>query len=181
MSDIFVEIAAAAQRAKLPILVIGGHAVNAYGYVRTTLDADFLVCSEDFAAWRRIFQSLGYLWHGQTEAFAKLLPPKTEPPSLPVDVMLVSRDTFSKLEQNQRELKFGATRLKVPQPLFLIALKLHAMRNESRRRLGKDLTDVLQIIRLCEIDPASADFRQILDRYADAPTRSLLTAALENA
>lgn len=178
MSDIFAEVGEAAKREGLRVLVIGGHAVNAYGYVRTTLDADFLVCLDDFAAWRKAFESLGYRCQEQTEAFAKLRPPETEPPSLPVDVMLVSRDTFLKLSDGERELEFGPTRLNVPQPLYLIALKLHAMKNDQRRRLGKDLPDILQIIQLCEIDPAGIDFRRIVDRYANQQTRALLDAAL---
>ena len=164
----------------LPIMVIGGHAVNAYGYVRTTLDADFLVCADDFPAWRKGFETLGYRWQGQTEAFARLDPPDTEIPMLPVDIMLVSRDTFLKLTEGQQELEFGSTRLRVPQPLHLIALKLHAMKNDERRRLGKDLPDILQLIRLCAIDPTGVEFRAIVERYANPQTRALLDAAIKS-
>jgi hypothetical protein len=177
--DIFAAVAEASARQGLPVLVIGGHAVNAYGYLRTTLDADFLVCTDDFAAWRQVFESFGYRWQGQTEAFAKLDPPDTETPALPVDIMLVSRETFLKLTDGQRELEFGPTRLRVPQPLHLIALKLHAMKNDERRRLGKDLPDILQLIRLCGIDPAGVEFRRIVERYANPQTRALLDAALD--
>ena len=177
--DIFAAVAAASARQNLPLLVIGGHAVNAYGYVRTTLDADFLVCADDFPAWRRVFEDFGYRWQGQTDAFAKLSPPETEPPSLPVDMMLVNRETFQKLQEGRRELEFGPTRLAVPQPLHLIALKLHAMKNDERRRLGKDLPDILQMIQLCGIDPKSEVFTEVVERYANVQTRNLLKAALE--
>lgn len=80
----------------------------------------------------------------------------------------------------RRELNFGGTRLSVPQPLYLIALKLHAMKNDERRRLGKDLPDILGLMRLCGIDPASLEFRQIVERYANEQTRSLLNAALSD-
>jgi hypothetical protein len=179
-SDIFAAVAEASVSQGLPVLVIGGHAVNAYGYVRTTLDADFLVCADDLPAWRMVFESFGYRWRGQTDAFAKLDPPDTESPALPVDIMLVSRETFLKLMDGQRELEFGPTRLLVPHPLHLIALKLHAMKNDERRRLGKDLPDILQLIRLCGIDPAGVEFRRIIERYANQPTRTLLDAALES-
>ena len=178
-SDIFAAVAKASARQNLPLLVIGGHAINAYGYVRTTLDADFLVCAGDFPAWRLVFEGFGYRWLGQTSAFAKLSPPETEPPSLPVDMMLVSRETFQKLQEGCRELEFGPTRLPVPQPLHLIALKLHAMKNDERRRLGKDLPDILQMIHLCGIDPKSKGFTDIVERYANSQTRNLIKAALE--
>ncbi|MEO8351516.1 MAG: nucleotidyl transferase AbiEii/AbiGii toxin family protein [Chthoniobacteraceae bacterium] len=177
--DIFAAVAEASRQEGLSVLVIGGHAVNAYGYARTTLDADFLICAEDLPAWRRVFESFGYRWQAQTDAFAKFLPPQTDPPSLPVDIMLVNSATFQKLTDGKRELDFGPTRLNVPQPLHLIALKLHAMRNDERRRLGKDFPDIAQIMRHCGIKPGDAEFRRIVDHYANSPTRALLDAVLE--
>ena len=69
--NIFEKIAEA-EREGLSVLVIGGHAVNAYGYTRTTLDVDFLVAVESFPEWRRVFESAGYRWVGQTETFANM-------------------------------------------------------------------------------------------------------------
>ncbi len=172
--SIFEHIAAAAERERLDVLVIGGHAVNAYGYTRTTLDVDFLVAVEAFPGWRTIFESAGYRWAGQTETFARLDPPVTEPPSLPVDVMLVSTETFSKLYAGRQLLDFGGTLLPVPKPLNLIALKLHAMRHPERFKKGKDLPDILNLISICKIDPLSGEFLDILSRYASDETRSLL-------
>ena len=137
--NIFEQIAAAAEREGLAVLVIGGHAVNAYGYTRTTLDVDVLVSVETFPEWQAVFESAGYRWAGQTETFARLDAPVTDPPSLPVDVMLVSGETFSKLYADQKLLDFGGTLLPVPKPLNLIALKLHTMRNPERFKKGKDL------------------------------------------
>lgn len=177
--DIFAAVAEASVNRQLPLLVIGGHAVNGYGYSRTTVDVDFLIAADDLPAWRKALEDMGWRWSGQTETFAKFLPPETEPPSLPVDLMLVTRTTFAKLQVEKHELKFGATRLPAPQPLFLIALKLHAMKNEHRRALGRDLPDILQIIRLGNIDTNGVDFQQIVARYADEPTRNLLNQSLQ--
>lgn len=178
--DIFAAVAEACSRTDLRILVIGGHAVNAYSYIRTTVDADFLIRSGDLAAWRAEFEGYGWRWSGQTETFVKFVPPMTEPPSLPVDVMLVSDATFEKLEAEHRELEFGLTRLGVPKPLHMIALKLHAMKNEERWRSGKDMSDILQIIRLGGIDPAGVEFQSVLEHYANQATRDLLAAALRS-
>lgn len=175
--SIFEKIAAA-EREGLAVLVIGGHAVNAYGYSQTTLDVDFLVAVEAFPRWRAVFESAGYRWVGQTESFARLDPPVTDPPSLPVDVMLVSGETFSKLYAGRRLLDFGGALLPVPKPLNLIALKLHAMRNPERFKKGKDLPDILNLISICQIDPQSGEFLDVLSRYASDETRSLLAAYL---
>ena len=172
--NIFEKIAEAVEREGLAVLVIGGHAVNAYGYTRTTLDVDFLVAVESFPEWRRVFESAGYRWAGQTETFARLDPPGTDPPSLPVDVMLVSSETFSKLHAERQLLDFGGNRLPVPKPLNLIALKLHAMRNPERFKKGKDLPDILNLISICQIDTESREFIEVLNRYASDETRSLL-------
>ena len=178
--DLFARVADVAAMLNLPILVIGGHAVNAYGYVRTTLDADFMVCDEDLAAWRRGFESFGYRWVGQTATFVKLDAPETDPPSLPVDIMLVNRQTFTKLIAEQRSLAFGSSVLSVPQPFHLIALKLHALQNTSRARSGKDLFDILHLIEICHIDTASAEFKEVLHRQSNADTQRLIHAHLQN-
>ena len=176
--SLFARLADAVEREGLAVLVIGGHAVNAYGYTRTTLDVDFLVAVESFPEWRRVLESAGYRWAGQTESFARMDPPATDPPSLPVDVMLVSSETFSKLYAERQLLDFGGTRLPVPKPLNLIALKLHAMRNPERFKKGKDLPDVLNLISICQIDTESQEFVEVLNRYASDETRSLLDSHL---
>lgn len=173
-STLFERLADAAAREGLGVLVIGGHAVNAYGYSRTTVDVDFLVTVPSFPKWREVFESAGYRWAGQTETFARMDPPATDPPSLPVDVMLVSPETFDKLYAERTVLNFGGTPFPVPKPLHLIALKLHAMRNSERFKKGKDLPDILNLISICQIDPKNREFQEVLDRYASDETRNLL-------
>lgn len=176
--DIFAAVARVASEHGLPVVVVGGHAVNAFGYFRTTLDADFMICVDDRDAWRGVFEALGYRWQMETEAFIKLKPSGDRSDRLPVDVMLVESDTFSRIRAEAREMQFGRTRLPTPKPLHLIALKLHAMRNPERLRTGKDLMDVLHLIRTCGIDPRGADFLGALDRYANEETRKLIDANL---
>lgn len=176
--DLFQRIANLSQELDLPLLVIGGHAVNAYGYSRTTLDVDFLIAVESFTKWRPALESLGYIWKGQTENFARLDPPETDPPLLPIDVMFVSSETFAKLHLEKNELSFGDTKLPVPKPTHLIALKLHALKNPERLKKGKDLPDILNLISICGIDTTGEDFEAILQRYANDETRNLLYAFL---
>ena len=177
--DIFAAVAGVSERKGLPVLVIGGHAVNSYGYTRTTLDADFLICDEDLAAWRQALEEFGYQWKGQTDTFVHFEPVDARPDALPADLMLVNRETFSRLNKDRQEALFGSSQLAAPHPLHLIALKLHAMKNGDRRRTGKDLVDIVQLIRLCEIDTTSVGFQQIVEKYANQPTRALLDASLQ--
>ncbi len=176
--DLFARVAQAATDLRLPILVIGGHAVNAYGYARTTLDADFLICDEDLPPWRGVFESFGYRWEFQTSSFVKFAAPSSDPAAFPVDVMLVNRDTLNRMLVAARRLEFGSTQLEAPHPLNLIALKLHAMRNEERRRTGKDLQDIVELIAVCRLDPESPEFQAIVLRHADPSTQQLLRERL---
>jgi len=172
--ELFRQLQQASAEKNLPLLLIGGHAVNAYGYSRTTLDVDMLIAVETFPDWRPVLESLGYKWMGQTENFARLDPPRDGPPLLPVDVMFVSPETFAKLHAERVDLAFGDAVLPVPKPLHLVALKLHAMRNGERFKKGKDLPDILNLISICNIDTAGEEFHSVLARYANDETRDLL-------
>jgi hypothetical protein len=176
--NIFDQVAEAVGRGGLAALVIGGHAVNAYGYTRTTVDVDFLVAVESLRAWRSVFESAGYTWKGQTDTFARFDPPVTDPPSLPVDVMLVSPETFGRIYAERTLLDFGASRLPVPKPLHLVALKLHALKNPERFKKGKDMPDILNLISICGIDTKSREFAEIFDRYANDETRAIIALHL---
>jgi hypothetical protein len=94
--------------------------------------------------------------------------------------MLVSSETFAKLHAEKNELHFGDTRLPVPKPMHLIALKLHAMKNPERLKRGKDLPDILNLISICAIDTSGQEFTLILDRYANDETRHLLLTLLHS-
>jgi hypothetical protein len=172
--DIFAAVRRASVEGSLRVVVIGGHAVNAYGYTRTTFDADFMICVDDLPAWRAEFEKIGYTWCGRTEAFAKMAAPEGALGLLPVDILLVEASTLAKILAESRLLNFGENALAVPQPLHLIALKLHAMKNPARLETGKDLPDILHLVRICGLDPKSPQFEEILQRYGNEQTRALL-------
>jgi hypothetical protein len=58
--ELFRQLQRASAEKNLPLLLVGGHAVNAYGYSRTTLDVDMLIAVETFPHWRPVLESLGY-------------------------------------------------------------------------------------------------------------------------
>ncbi len=50
--------------------------------------------------------------------------------------------------------------------LLLMALKLHALNQDSRRRELKDLDDLLGLLETPEVDIYSSDFKDLCFKYA---------------
>ena len=174
--DTFERLRLAADTAGLEFLLIGGHAVNAYGYQRTTIDLDILARESQRSIWKEMLGLQGYSLIHETPAFAQFDPPTVAEMNL--DLMFVDEATFGKLASEKRALPVGGTFLPVPGILHLIALKLHATRSATRATSGKDFHDVVNLIRAHKIDVASAPFREILTRYALEPVQRRLLAEI---
>ena len=89
----FETIDAETRKRNLRFLVIGGLAVNLYGYSRDTADLDLLVRTPDREQWLGLFFELGYTIHHDAGTFLPLLP--AEQGAWPVDLMLVQDGTFT--------------------------------------------------------------------------------------
>lgn len=153
-----------ARSARLPFIVIGGAAVNAWGHARLTLDLDLLIPRSDVSAWEVLLQQFGYVRIPEQTAFAQFVPPLKD--MWPVDLMLVDDDTFKKMSAEAVEKIVDGVTLKVPSPLHLIALKLHALKHGKPERDAKDLTDVFELVRLGHIEVSSDTFRALCEKYA---------------
>jgi hypothetical protein len=175
--NLFATIDEKAKAAGLDYLVIGGHAVNAHGYFRTTLDIDLLVAEEQLPAWKHLLTELGYAWGHESPAFVQFAePPESE--EFPIDLMVVNAATFSKLTANSVVKDFGEIPIKVPRILDLIALKLHALRSTDRAADGKDLQDVLALARLDALELSDPEFSAIIQKHASPETRDELRRIL---
>jgi len=163
----------------LEFLLIGGHAVNAHGYERTTLDFDFMVPSADLVAWKDVMSFLGYQPIHETKAFAQFEP--VDGDGFRIDLMLVDAPTFVKLMAGSEVRTYGGCEIRVAGVLHLIALKLHATRTWDRAVQGKDFYDILNLIRIHRIDIASPDFQTILNRYATPSIKERLLSDLKRA
>ena len=161
----------------LEFLLIGGHAVNAHGYERTTLDFDFMVRSADLEVWKAVLSGLGYHPIHETKAFAQFEPVGGD--GFRIDLMLVDAPTFVKLIAGSELLTYGGCRIRVAGVLHLIALKLHATRTWDRAVQGKDFYDILNLIRINRIDTGSPDFQEILNRYATPSIKERLLSDLK--
>ena len=132
-----------------PLLVIGGHALAAHGVARQTVDVDCLIAVENREALDTHLRGGGFDRTGETENFARYRHPTDIVPD--VDVLFVDASTFDKLHVGGIPLQRGPTILRAPALSHLIALKLHAMRNNPAREAG-DLGD---IARLLHVNPGA--------------------------
>jgi hypothetical protein len=154
-----------ASNARLPFVVIGGTAVNAFGHARLTLDLDLLVPRRDIQGWEALLAKFGFLRvNHEQPGFAQFVPPFKD--VWPVDLMLVNDDTFNQMFGEASEKVFNGVTIKVPSPLHLIALKLHALKHGKPEREAKDLTDLIEIVRLSHIDIGNEAFRTLCEKYA---------------
>ncbi len=176
MTTIFQTATRAAQKDGLELILIGGHAVNARGYERTTLDFDFMIPAADLTAWKKILSSLGYHPIHETKAFAQFEP--VGGGGFRVDLMLVDDSTFAKLLAGSEVRSYGGCEIRVAGVLHLIALKLHATRTWDRAVQGKDYYDILNLVRVNRIDTAAPEFQKILDRYATPSIKERLLSEL---
>ena len=126
------------------MLVIGGHALAAHGVARQTVDVDCLIAVENRQAFDAHLRDGGFERQGETENFARYSHPSDIVPD--VDVLFVDASTFDKLHAGGIALQRGSIKLQAPTLPHLIALKLHAIRNNPAREAG-DLGDIARLLR----------------------------------
>lgn len=168
-----IALTSAARSEGLESVVVGGNAVNLYAYLRTTFDVDLLIREEERARWIRFFEERGYEIFHATENFVRLRLRGDPAGALPLDLMLADARTFRGIFERSRQMEIAAgIQIAIPDPLHLIAMKLHALRSPHRVESGVDLQDVRHLIRAAKIDTASREFADILNRYASESIRT---------
>ena len=91
MRETLRRIIEAAEARNLPFLLIGANAMILIGYIRNTIDIDFLVQSEKRSQWRDLMRDLGFRFLHGTGAFAQFEPAESGEPGM--DLMYVNAAT----------------------------------------------------------------------------------------
>jgi len=125
--------------------LIGGLAMQAYGFSRVTMDVDLLVEAGEREAVVSFMESLGYETLHASEAFSNHL--HSEPARGRVDFAYVDAATADRLFAACRLVPgvLGRT-VAVPSPEHLIAMKVHAAKNDSSRLL-REMGDIEYLLR----------------------------------
>ena len=148
---------------RLRYLVIGGLAINHYGYSRETSDLDFFISQSERAEWMQLLAKFGYTHFNDGGNFIQYEAPGKN--AWPVDLMLVQEKTFAPILAASLDADFFGVKSRVPSLEHLIALKLHALKNTRMHRFLKDFLDVENLIRINRLDIKSKNIRELFDKY----------------
>ncbi len=162
--SIFELIHEVLEKNKVPAVLIGGFAVNAHKYSRQTVDIDFLITDEDYDRIAADFKNMGFGEVDRQKLCARLQAPF--PHSWKVDIVFADKDTTEKIMKEGKEVKISGVIFKIPSLPHLIALKLHAIKQEPRREL-KDLQDIVELIRNNKMDIRTSGFRDLCLRHGN--------------
>jgi predicted nucleotidyltransferase len=170
------KISRKASERNLPFIIIGGHAVMAHGFVRTTSDWDLLICETQAAEWRAAMQSLGFelLFSGST--FLQFHPLPGEPAAL--DLMFVDESNFQQMLAAAESFEVEGVTIKVVSVPHLFALKCHAFKNNPHRAM-KDIEDIVQLVRINKLDLNEPVLRSTLLKHGGTEFYELLKRECE--
>ena len=146
----------------MSFLLIGGRGLEAHGYVRNTRDLDLLVRTTDLDRLGKCLREFGYVLTAETAIFSRWR--SVDPAIVDLDLLYVDQATFDKLDRDAVTMTYGELSIRAPSIAGMIALKLHAMRNQADRRV-RDTQDIQAILRLNPEAVALDDLRALCEKY----------------
>ena len=173
--DIFKIISETLPEAGVGCLLIGGFAVNHYGYTRNTLDVDFMIVGTDASAVGRMMHDAGFVNIDERDNVLFCSRSEGGPR---IDFLKVDVETMRKLQGNAREITMYGFSLRLPCLHDLIAMKIFALTQNTARRMAKDLPDIAYLAVLNDLD-LEADLKPLSDRYGSPPVYTMIADQME--
>jgi hypothetical protein len=156
-------------------LLIGGFAVNHYGYTRNTLDMDFMIAADQQDTVTATMRQAGFTDIAAHENVVFLQLPNS---SMRVDFLLVDTNTLRRLLVSATTATVHGHLLKVPSLRDLIALKVFSLSQNVARRMGKDLPDIAFLAVINGLD-MQTDIRPLCDRFGAPQVYELIRGQVE--
>ena len=153
------------KKENIPLILIGGFAVNHYKYVRQSIDVDFLITEQDFQKILAPLESAGYKIDYQQKVFARLISNKGLL-MMDIDFMFVDKQTFDKITADSQRVDIAGCAFRVPSLWHLIALKLHAVKYNTRLRWAKDIGDIASLMKINHLNIRGPEFKELCLKYA---------------
>ncbi len=171
MPTISAVLAALAQ-AECPVLIIGANALEAHGYARFTVDVDCLIAATSLEQLKAALARHGFMHAGSMTSFHEFWF-EGKPGGMPVHAMFVDDSTFQKMWERSVPCSLSGSPLRAPCVAHLVALKLHAVKNNPKR-LHKDIEDVRRLLEQNAGAVSPSELAEISARYASADAVAVL-------
>jgi hypothetical protein len=155
-------IALCAGETGLPFVVIGGIAVNAHGYARDTADLDYIVRRTDRNAWHRALARHDYELVHEHENFAQFVSKRGW---IDLDLMFVNDSTFDGILSASQLRNIGTVAARFPSLEHLVALKLHAAKQDLPHRTFGDIDDIINLVLANGADLGEEKWRALFTKY----------------
>lgn len=156
-------------------LLIGGFAVNHYGYSRQTLDVDFMIVSERLDSVRKIMVQEGFINVAVHENVVFFHVPDSV---FRVDFLRSDAETMRRLMVGARLVQVHGYSLNVPDLKDLIAMKIFALSQAPARRMAKDLPDIAYLSVLNGLS-LEADLKPLCERFGNPASYELIRRQVE--
>jgi hypothetical protein len=149
----------------VPLLIVGGTAVQIYGFSRYTKDFDCVVASDREAELAAAMSKAGFVEFVRNALVVRYR--HLAHTDWIVDTLLVNTETFAKMWEERREIRLASLSLTVAAPLHIASMKLHAMRQNPGRQMF-DLLDVLELLQRDRGNWTLNEVRTACERYGPA-------------
>jgi len=150
-------------KTKTNCVLIGGFAVNYYKVTRQTADVDFLITKDDFEKILILLEKEGFKQEYAQKVFAQLKSEKSY--LMDIDFMFVNKKTLDRIIKEGKEISIAGQKFIIPCLNHLIALKLHALKYNPKIREYKDFLDIVELIKMNEVNIKTNEFRNLCLKY----------------
>ena len=147
----------------LRFVVIGGLAVVAHGYGRTTKDVDLMISRIDKERWLELMAASGFKAFHDGGSFVQFA--AADDGADRIDIMHVASESFEQIWEKSLSTALGGDEFRVPMLNHLLALKVHSLKHGANHRQFIDRNDILQLIRINSVDVGSPEIRAIFAKH----------------
>ncbi len=157
-------------------ILIGGFAVNYHKVTRQTADADFLITKDGFEKITDHLKNAGYRKDLEQENFAQFKSTKLS--LMDLDFIFVNQETLEQILNESHKTRIAHQEFFIPSLNHLIALKLHSIKHNQKIRLTRDLPDIINLIRINEVNIKDEQFRRLCLKYGTKELYRLIEEAI---
>ena len=163
IKDTLETLAAVLDAVKVEFLVIGGFAVNHYGYSRNTVDIDVMIISDECARVRDALWQAGFTNISLHDTVMFVQRPGS---TWRIDFLRTDSGTMQELLTRAECVVLAGVEVNVPALPDLIAMKLFSLAQNPVLREAKDLSDIAHLTYLNRLD-LEREVKPIAMKYAN--------------